>query len=209
MKNELKRLKGTLKTEQYVLMGFGMIFWICILSQIMDIVEMAKKSPSAFTVVQEQEENLVNSQQYYRLYIDGECYGDVDYNTFFRVDSDGNTDFRYNVILQKTVSCVRILIIEGIFLTLISALVLITSGNEAPFTIKIVRRLRVMACLNIALAVLPGLVNIMMSMIRYEYFSGRFSEQFFYILAIGVTFGIISEIFRYGYVLQEDMDQIA
>ena len=70
-------------------------------------------------------------------------------------------------------------------------------------------KLRIIAALSFFVALLPVAVNIISSMIVFQYLTFEFSSLNFYIIFISVVFGIISEIFKYGCVLQEDMDQIA
>lgn len=78
-----------------------------------------------------------------------------------------------------------------------------------PFSMRNVFKLRAIAVLSFFVALLPVAINAISSIILFKYLTFEFSSLNFYIISIGIVFGIISEIFKYGSNLQEEMDQIA
>lgn len=165
------------------------------------------KDSSSFEV-RLSDDNMPNEAQEYWLYVDGEAIYSVDYNTFCRLDYDGNTDYKYNVIMGEIKSLIRCLIMEIIFILLYQIVAIVKRG-ESPFVMKTVIILRVIAVMSMLLAVLPPAVEIIVSLTHFTSVTVFSSAINFYVLAIGAVFGILSEIFKYGYVLQSDMDQIA
>ena len=104
---------------------------------------------------------------------------------------------------------VRIILILTIFVIL-SIFMNGIRKNGYPFTFKNIIRLRVIAVVTMISAVLPELVIS---------FAGFFDETAVFtltftlanavLLLLGVVFGIVSEVFKYGYELQTEMDSIA
>lgn len=82
--------------------------------------------------------------------------------------------------------------------------------NGSPFTLKNISRLRAIAVLTMISAVLPELV---MSFAGFfddtAIFTLTFTLANAVLLLLGVVFGIVSEVFKYGYDLQKEMDSIA
>lgn len=152
--------------------------------------------------------DTTNNTYNYYLYINGEKYYPVDYNNYGRLDETGNTNIKANIILDHINGIVKSILIEIIFILLYGMLTEVRRGIS-PFSMKNVFRLRTIAILSFSIALLPVAINIISSMIIFQYLTFEFSSLNFYIISIGVVFGIISEIFKYGCVLQEDMDQIA
>ena len=90
---------------------------------------------------------------------------------------------------------------------LLSSILAEIKKNGKPFTKQNVTKLRVMAWLCIAVAVLPSIVTS---------FAGFFDDKAVFQLTFnlipglfGAFIGIISEIFHYGHELQDEMDSIA
>ncbi|NLK65771.1 MAG: DUF2975 domain-containing protein [Tissierellia bacterium] len=99
--------------------------------------------------------------------------------------------------------------------TLITGLILLeVCKTGKPFSRKIINKLRVLAILVIVAGFLPDavtpIVDDMLNGASTQIgFKLVFSEKNIIITVIGVVIGIVSEIFVYGYELQDDMDSIA
>jgi hypothetical protein len=98
--------------------------------------------------------------------------------------------------------------------TIITGLILLeVSKIGRPFSKKIINKLRVLAILVIAAGLLPDSAAIVIhntfnpaAKVGFEFV---FSTKNLIISVVGVIIGIISEIFVYGYELQDDIDLIA
>lgn len=80
-----------------------------------------------------------------------------------------------------------------------------------PFSEKIINRLRVMAFMLILASVVPEAAAMVFGFFDSNAAYGvfRLDSINLGIIAFGVVVGLISEIFKYGYELQENMDSIA
>ncbi len=80
--------------------------------------------------------------------------------------------------------------------------------NGKPFSAAIIWKLRIIAVIIVAAGCMPSYVEVNTSdNIKIVYTTVNF--QNFFIIALGVIVGIISQIFVYGHKLQEDNDLIA
>jgi len=207
MERELKSLQKGLKADTIFLCVICIIFAAVFLLKVWNIVNYSMKSDSAFEVRLLEEDASSGIKEYW-LYVDGEEVCPVDYNKFFRLDYNGNTDYKYNAIIGEVKSMLSCLIIEIIFVLLYQIMAIVKRG-KSPFVMKAVMILRVMAVMSILLAVLPPMVEMVVSLTHFTSVTAWSSAINFYVLAVGVVFGILSEIFKYGCMLQSDMDQIA
>ena len=80
--------------------------------------------------------------------------------------------------------------------------------NGKPFTKKIIKMLRIIAFIVIIGGFVPAVVSIFVSSDGATH-SFHFDVINFAFSALGVMIGIISEMFVYGYELQDDNDSIA
>lgn len=80
-----------------------------------------------------------------------------------------------------------------------------------PFSEKIIKRLRVMAIMLMLASVVPEAAAMIAGFFDSNATYGLFRMESINlgIMAFGVVVGLISEIFKYGYELQENMDSIA
>jgi hypothetical protein len=110
------------------------------------------------------------------------------------------------VIMGNLVRLILILIVFIILSILMNDL----RKKGYPFTFKNIIRLRVIAVVTMISAVLPELV---MSFAGFfddtAIFTLTFTLANAVLLLLGVVFGIVSEVFKYGYELQTEMDSIA
>ena len=152
--------------------------------------------------------DTVNNTNNYYLYINGEQYYPVDYNNYGRLDDTGNTNVKVNIIMDNVNGIVKSILIEIIFILLYIMLSRVKRGLT-PFSMKNVWILRYVAMSSFLLALFPVVVEMVGSIIMFQYITIGYSSLNFYIISIGVVFGIISEIFKYGCEIQEDINQIA
>jgi len=207
MNTNMKLLQKKIKVDTIILCIICILFAIAIVINIDKIKEYSQMSSSSFEVKLGPTDTVNNTNNYY-LYIDGEQYYPVDYNNYGRLDDTGNTNVKANIIMDNINGIVKSILIEIIFIFLYTMLSRVKNGLT-PFSMNNVSILRKVAFLSFFLALLPVVVDIVGSMITFQYVSFRVSSLNFYIIAIGVVFGIISEIFKYGCEIQEDMNQIA
>ncbi len=207
MNSELKSVQKGIKADTIFLGCISIIFLVIIFVRVCHVVEYSSKDKSDF-VVKLADTDTVNHTQNYYLFVDGEQWYPVNYNVYCKLDGTGNTNVKVNLILREINGILKCIIMEIIFLYIYKMLSDIRTGHS-PFVKKSVRTLRIVAVLSMLLAVLPVAVESIGSMAAFQYIDIRFSSVNFYVLAIGVIFGIMSEIFKYGCVLQEDMNQIA
>lgn len=207
MNVNMKVLQKKIKVDNIILWGFCILCGLVILFHINQINQYSRMNNSSFEVKLGPTDTKNNTYNYY-LYIDGKQYYPVDYNDYGRLDENGKTNVKANIILDHLNGIVKSILIEIIFIFLYGMLSEVRNGIT-PFSMRNVLRLRIIAVLSFFVALLPVAVNIIFSIIVFQFVAFEFSSLNFYIISIGVVFGIISEIFKYGYVLQEDMDQIA
>jgi len=207
MNANMKLLQKKIKVDTIVLCIICILFAISIISNIGQINEYSRMNKSSFEVKLGTTDTVNNTNNYY-LYIDGEQYRPVDYNNYGRLDDTGKTNAKANLIMDNVNEVIKSIIIEIIFIFLYIMLSRVKKGLT-PFSVDNVSILRIIAFLSFFLALLPVGVNMVGSMIAFQYATIYYSPLNFYIIAIGVIFGIISEIFKYGCELQEDMNQIA
>lgn len=80
-----------------------------------------------------------------------------------------------------------------------------------PFSKKIIIKLQIMAVLLIVLGVLPDMVIMIVGFVgpASAFTVNLFEYDNVLPMVFGVCIGLVSEIFKYGYEIQEDIDQIA
>ncbi len=207
MNTNMKLLQKKLKVDNIILWIVCILFASSILSNIEKNIEYSQMNSSSFEVKIAHTDTVNNTNNYY-LYIDGEQYYPVDYNNYGRLDDTGNTNVKANIIMDNVNRIVRSVLMEIIFILLYTMLSRIKSGLT-PFSRNSVSILRRVAIVSFLLALLPKIVDIVGSMIIFQYITISFSSLNFYIISIGIVFGILSEIFKFGCELQEDINQIA
>ncbi len=186
---------------------FSFLLTILLLFAVKDYIVTAVSDSGSYEVRHELEDTLGNGQMVYRLYRDGEYMGDVDYNKYYLLDSEGRTDFRYCTLIENTGELTYALIL-GVMLMLVIRIIESTQRGT-PFTKANVKRIRAISLLQLALALAPGTVKLIMTFIRFDYSSSTFSVDGFYMLIIAFVIAMIAQVFDYGVRLQEDSDSIA
>ena len=93
---------------------------------------------------------------------------------------------------------------------LIIVIVIVNSTIEgAPFTRQNAKRVRLIGVLQLALAIVPGLVSLLMKFFKFEYANIQFHWTDFYMFIIAFAIMSLAQVFDYGVRLQEDVDSIA
>ena len=206
MEKSLQKLKNGMRVDTIITLAMCIILGIFALANIVETIVCITKDASVFQI--ELSDTGVNQSREYRLYIEGEEYGVVDYNNYGLYDWDGNTNYKAVTVISKIKETINCLIVESILILLYLILSTVKKGNS-PFTKKSVVILRIIAGLCIALALLSPVIGMVGSFVTFGYYTGKISSMNLYILIMGVVFGLIGEIFKYGIMLQEDSDSIA
>ena len=172
-----------------------------------DFVRAVLSDGDNFEVRLEEDTDVTNHQQVYRLYKNNSYMGDIDYNRYSLLDKIGRTDIRYCVLIEEA-KALSYSVLLGAML-IIAIVIAASSIDGTPFTKKNANRIRWIGVLQFGLAIVPGLVGFLMSFFRFEYTSLSFSVTQFYMFAIGVAIMILAQVFNHGVQLQEDVDSIA
>lgn len=171
-------------------------------NHIYDIVQLSKKPPEVFEV------NMVEKQgqgDTYRLFVDGEQWSEVNYNEYMSsLDAQGNTNFKMCLIIEKAGKITSNLFMAVIF----HFAYLILDNIFQPFSKNNMKRLRIIAVLTMLLTLMPIVVMTIMRIIYFSYVNIPVSKINPFIILTGILFGVLSEIFKYGYELQDEIDQI-
>jgi len=186
---------------------FSFLLTILLLFAVQDFIVTAVSDSGNYEVRHELEDTLDNGQMVYRLYKDGEYMGDVDYNKYYLLDSEGNTDFRYCTLIDDAGN-LSYAVILGVMLMLVIKIIDSTQRGT-PFTKVNVKCIRAISLLQLALALVPGTVKMIMTLVRFDYASTTFSIGSFYMFIIAFVIAMIAQVFDYGVKLQEDSDSIA
>lgn len=209
MQENLANMKKKLGADVIILLIVASGMFGLVVSTVISIIEYCNVEASSYEV------QLVNEDEcsYYALFVDDEEVMEVDYNEYCAVDMYGNTNVKMIHIINGIYRLLQYLMISGIFLLAYLVFVRVKNG-DTPFQRESVKYLRIIAIMTMLLALIPGAVKILAQMIIFLNFEIMLlplasSPINFYILVLGVVFGIISEIFKYGCELQQDMDQIA
>lgn len=186
---------------------FFMLVIILLSSRVIDFVTNAVAKSDAYEVKYEADKETGNGNMEYRLYKNGEYITDVDYNRYYLLDSEGHTDFKYCKLMDDAGELAYITILCAMIIFVIR--IVMSTAKSTPFTRANVNCIRIISLLQIALAVVPGTVKVVMSFLRFYYASGTFSIGGFYMFIIGFVIAMIAQVFDYGVKLQEDSDSIA
>ncbi|MBE5861917.1 MAG: DUF2975 domain-containing protein [Lachnospiraceae bacterium] len=150
---------------------------------------------------------VTNGQHVYELFKNGEHVCDVDYNEFNLLDENGNQDIWYCLMIQDVRNLCYMVILS--IMLIIVIIIVNDTIDGSPFNRPNVKRIRLIGALQIALAVVPGLVTIVMKFFKFEYASIQFQWTGFYMFIIAFAIMMLAQVFDYGVKLQEDVDSIA
>lgn len=150
--------------------------------------------------------------QYYALFIAGEEMTPVNYNEYVPLNNgiDEHLAIKNRCVVKESQKVVRCVIIAVVLFTLIM-LFSYVKKEESPFQRKCVNALRIAAVSVILLGMLPEAVGFFLnSILNLSAEIAIYLEPTsIFVIVIGVVIGMISEIFHYGCMLQEDVDSIA
>ena len=131
MKGELEKVQKGIKTDTIILKVICIFFGLIVLVRVGNIIEYAGRADSDFQVKLADTDTTNGTRNYY-LFIAGEQYYSVDYNLYGRLDSEGNTNVKVNVIMEEIKGMLNCLIIECIFFVIYQMLWRIIAG-DSPF----------------------------------------------------------------------------
>ena len=186
---------------------FSFLLTMLLLFSAQDFITTVVSDSDSYEIKYETEETLDNGQMLYRLYKDDQYIEDVDPNRYYLLDSEGNTDFRYCALTEDAGSLAYAAILGAMLMLIVS--IIESTQRGTPFTKANVRRIRAISLLQLALAIVPGAVKLIMTLVRFDYISSTFSLNSFYMLIIAFVIAMIAQAFDYGVKLQEDSDSIA
>ncbi|MCR4791804.1 MAG: DUF2975 domain-containing protein [Lachnospiraceae bacterium] len=172
-----------------------------------DLIRDIMIDSSAYEVRFENDETYATQGRIYRLYVEGQEYGDIDYNRFSITDENGNTDYKYCQLIEDASRLTYTLILSAMLYIVV--IIARNSIGSTPFTTENSRLIRVIAGLQLSLCFLPGMVRLIMSFIRFDYYSSSFDIGSLYMFAIAFVISMIAYVFEKGRALQEDVDSIA
>lgn len=205
MDDKIKHIRKECKTSSIFLGIVIAIMAVLLVANIVDLFSSATKSKASYNV-KYAEDTFGNKQ--YDLYIDGVQKGPVDINAYGRLDENGDTNYKYCYLIDCVTYIVSMILVMGIFITLFIMLHDVTKAGK-PFNMKNVRLMQLISILVMIFAVTPGMVKLTFTFILFLNAEWRISGTHLFIMLFGFAFGVIAEIFKYGYKLQDDMDSIA
>ena len=199
---EKKRRKILNASNAFIFM-LVMIVFFAVQSLVSDIMT----DISAYEVRFEEDETFTTQGKLYRLYVAGEEYGDIDYNRYSLIDNNGNTDYKYCTLIEDAARLTYTVILSAMLLIVV--IIARDSAESTPFTQQNINRVKKIALLQLLLAFAPGMVRMVMSFIRFNYYHSTFDITSWYLFAIAAVIAMIAYIFQRGLALQEDVDSIA
>ena len=202
-KDGVKKSRGITRACQ----AFSFLLTVLLLFSAKDFITTAVSDSGSYEIRHEMEETLDNGQMVYRLYKDGEYMNDVDPNRYYLLDSEGNTDFRHCLLTEEAGSLAYAVILGAMLMLIV--MVIESTQRGTPFIRSNVRRIRIISLLQLALAIVPATVKLLMTLARFDYISISFSFGSIYMFIIAFVIAMIAQVFDYGVKLQEDSDSIA
>ena len=199
---EKKRRKILNASNSFIFMLVMMVF-LSAQSLVSDIMT----DSSAYEVRFEEDETFATHGKLYRLYVGDKEYGEIDYNRYSTTDDNGNTDYKYCTLIEDAARLTYTLILSAMLLIVV--IIARDSAESTPFTQQNINRVKKIALLQLLLAFAPGMVRMVMSFIRFNYYHSTFDITSWYLFAIAAVIAMIAYIFQRGLALQEDVDSIA
>lgn len=204
MEQKMDKIKKGIKADSIFIFIVILILTVLTIVSVVDVIRYSLKDSSAFEMKLDKVMNTEN----YCLFIDGENYAAVDYNEYANTDESGNTNEKMCLIIDSTGHAVSSIMMAVLFLIAYFMMQNIVKDGK-PFSRKNINRLRIMSVTTMLAALIPGCVKMTMTFVVFLNVTVQFSQVSFLVMILGLLLGVISEVFRYGYELQEDLDQIA
>lgn len=112
-----------------------------------------------------------------------------------------------DIALKRAVLCLFMCVVLILFSCILNEI----HKTGRPFSKKIIRKLQMMAVLLMVTAVFPDMVVVVVGVVTSTATAkvNLFDYENVIPMIFGVCMGLMSEIFKYGYEIQEDIDQIA
>lgn len=199
---EKKRRKVLNASNSFIFMLVMIVFFA-----LQNLVSDIMTDSSAYEVRFEEDETFAAHGKLYRLYVGDKEYGEIDYNRYNITDDNGNTDYKYCTLIEDAARLTYTLILSAMLLIVVN--IARDSAESTPFTQQNINRVKKIALLQLLLAFLPGMVRMVMSFIRFNYYHSTFDITSWYLFAISAVIAMIAYIFQRGLALQEDVDSIA
>jgi len=207
MKNSLDKIKKRLKGDTIFLYFLSILFLSLSATSIYTIVKYSMFDVDKFELRYVGDED----EKYYASFVNGEEMDYVNYNDVCNISEEDIPRYiKASSISKEAQNAVQGIFIGLIIMSIYMIFSEINKGNT-PFQNKSIRYLRIAAVLTICEAFVAfGIkILIMNTMLSSVSIYSRITPSDIFIIAIGVFIGMISEIFEYGCVLQEDSDSIA
>ena len=184
--------------------AFALMLAIMVFFSLYSLIIDAMTDSSAYEVRFENDETFATQGKLYRLYVAGEEYCSIDYNKYSLTDDNGNTDYKYCTLIEDASRLTYTVILCAMLYIVI--VIAKKSVDSTPFTKENINRVKLISLLQLLLAVLPGTVRVIMSFIRFNYYSSTFDITSWYLFAISAVIALIAFIFQKGLDLQEDVN---
>ena len=184
--------------------AFALMLAIMVFFSLYSLIIDAMTDSSAYEVRFENDETFATQGKIYRLYVAGDEYSNIDYNKYSLTDDNGNTDYKYCTLIDDASKLTYTVILCAMLFVVI--MIAKNSVDSTPFTKENINRVKVISLLQLLLAVLPGMVRMVMSFIRFDYYSSTFDITSWYMFAISAVIALIAFIFQKGLDLQEDVN---
>ena len=201
-----KKLKSRRKKIR-VMQSLSFFLVMIMLFSVQDFLRDLTSKNEQYEIRYEMPVGMTNGQHVYELFKDGEHYCDIDVNEFNLLDENGNMDIKYCLLIQDARNLSYVIILTAMLIIVIIIVNSTLAGS--PFTRQNAKRIRLIGVLQIANAVVPGLVTLLMKFFKFEYASIHFQWSNFYMFIIAFAIMSLAQVFDYGVKLQEDVDSIA
>jgi len=201
-----KKLKARRKKIR-LMQALSFFLMMIMMFSVQDLVTDLRSKNEEYEIRYEMPFGVTNGQQVYELFKNGEHVRDVDVNEFNLLDENGNTDIKYCLLIQDVRNLSYVIILSAMLFVVI--VIVENSVGGSPFTRQNAKRIRLIGVLQLANAVVPGLVTMLMKFFKFEYASIHFQWTYFYMFIIAFAIMALAQVFDYGVKLQEDVDSIA
>ena len=201
-----KKLKARRKKIR-LMQALSFFLMMIMMFSVQDLVTDLRSKNEEYEIRYEMPFGITNGQRVYELFKNGEHVRDVDVNEFNLLDENGNTDIKYCLLIQDVRNLSYVIILSAMLLVVI--VIVENSVGGSPFTRQNAKRIRLIGVLQLANAVVPGLVTMLMKFFKFEYASIDFQWTHFYMFIIAFAIMALAQVFDYGVKLQEDVDSIA
>ncbi|HPE38662.1 MAG TPA: hypothetical protein PK567_04140 [Bacillota bacterium] len=207
MEKELKDFQKKFKKKFLTIIIVLIYFCVLLIGTSFDRLSSCFYSADKYDVQLIEETTIDNGQKYYNLYIDGKSRGPVDYDDYFSLNEDGETNFKDSYIAETVHDVSSNLCYIAIMVTVVWLLLDLSKGRT-PFSKRTVIMIRVMAFIEGLLAVIPGFGEFVTRFVSFSYVDATISMVPIHTIGLAGVFLCVAEIINYGIKLQEDSDSI-